>query len=598
MMKEALLVILGLAVMASPFMLKACNGEQVPVPGINQLVDAIHGTTAEEEEEMDETVTDEEEEQVEPDLSMSRMMVERDMKRITAFENADGYLVVRTDDEYSDLVAALSRFRVSDGAQAALNEARENRGFPLFFSVALGEAVETEPLDRIVGTAVVEGCKDREEAYPLPKGAEWFTIGSNPLATAGELHTPSFKTIREFVEKEIAPIAGSADKDAILNAARAGFESDLKFFGVRSTPGIMSAKIWRTYKGQTTEESIPAIRFLPFMEQRAVSTHPAHAEARRDLAEAMDLDPDRLEEEIKGLAQETNARRALVTYWPHKSDLRVEVPTASTNVDVRILTSEDLWREAYSVGSATVGVQGSIYDLELKILDDLGLSKIVKGKKMYLHHLLPKVFVRLTQESRSGAEGKIISYRSAQELSAEVIRNAAQIQAVIQRILDQNPAQTHFEYGCLQTREEIMAIFAEYQKGFQNQSDAFPCRLGYDYTTRSVILFQKEGGEQGPTSTTDTAEALGSYGLLDFSEKSIKKMKGLVAKDHGVNIPTNPEEYKSLANQVIKEKGLSAKIDGNKVTGGYYIQLDVFKDTVKVDVVKKKEVADATTARR
>lgn len=570
-----LLALTAVILVISPFAWRAWNGEKVWFPGMNNVIDSIQSIQGVEDAEV-------EVDESGPDLSTSRLMAERNMKRIAAFENKDGYLRVGTEEEYQDLVTALSRFRVQDGAQAALDAARGSKQFPLFFSVALSEQVEQEPFPRVIGTATVEGGKTREEAYPLPRAAEWFTIGSNPLVTAGELETPSFRTMREFVEQEIAPIVGSANKEDILNAAREGFESDLKFFGVRSTPGIMSAKIWRTYKG-ASEEQIPAIRFLPYMERRAVSTHPAHIESRRELAKALDLDPDRLEEEVEILA-EKNIRRALISYWPHLSRLKVEEPSATTDVDIRVLSAEDMWREAWSVGSVAVGVQGSIDDLEILILDNLGLYEIVNGQKIYRHDLFPTSFVRLTQESKSGAEEKIISYRMPHELSPREILNAAQLQAAIQRVLDKDPKETHFQYGCVQTREQIMEVFNQYRDGLESPSEAFPCRLGYDYATRSVVMFQKEEGLLSDTGE-ETVRPLGSYGLKDFSKKTIEKVKKMVAENHEVSILTDAEGYRSLAKEIIKSKNLhSVKLDGDKVMGGY-ARLDVFKERVDIDVV-------------
>ncbi|MCY4577150.1 MAG: hypothetical protein OXB96_01795 [Candidatus Kaiserbacteria bacterium] len=578
-------MIVGVALVISPFALKAWNGEEVPIPGLNGLIEAIRDDATEADEATEEATKAAERE---GELSFSRMMLERDVKRISAFENADGYLVTRSDEEYKDLAAALSRFRLtSDSAKKALDEARGKRGYPLFFSIALGEAVEEEPFLQVVGTATIEWCRSREEAYPLPKGVNWFTVGANPLVTRGEIETPSFRTMREFVAAEIAPIVDSADGEALVAAAIAGRKADLEFFGVQTAPGIMSAKIWRTYKGET-EERIPAVRFLPFIESRAISTHPAHAEVRYKFAEAIDLDPDRLEEALKGVVEKTDSRRALVTYWPHRQELRVEVPSAFTDVVIRVLSPESLWREAYRVASATMGVQASIPDLELEILEDLGRYHVDQGKKIHHHEDFPERFVCLTQESKSGVEGKIISYRDAQTLlPREGILNAAQLQAAIQRVLDQDPERSHFEFGCLQTREEIMDLFSQYQSGFENPADAFPCHMGYDYTTRRVIMFQRIQQDR-PAETADAVggeKPLASYGVKNFSEKSLKELREMIAEEHGITLAIDGGEARSLALSIIKAKGLPVKIRGDKIEGGHALIHVISSKKISMDVV-------------
>ncbi len=591
-MKVLGLVLLGLVLIASSFVLKAWNGEHVSIPGVNRIVDAIKKVEVEEDsdEGLDENLepSESEIEEVKPDLSISRLMVERNMKQIMTFEDAKGFLRVGDDEEYKHLVSALSRFSVEGGAQATLDAARGSRNFPLFFSVDLDEKVEEEPIHRVVGIATVEGCKDREEAYPIKRGMKWFTIGNNPLVTPGELQTPSFKTMREFVEVEIASIVGSADKEAILEAAQKGFESDLKFFEIQATPGIMSAKVWWAYK-KGSEQSMPSVRFLPYMERRAVSTHPVHQERRNKFAEALDLDPDRLQEAIEEIVKETNTRRALVSYWPHRSKLTVEVPSVKTDVDIRVLSPEDLWRESYRVGSALLGTQVSIDDLETHILDQLGLYEDVKGQRIYQHSEFPNKFVRLTRESKSGTEPKVLSYRNVRELIPMEIKNRAQLQAVIQRVLDQDPKETHFGYGCLQGRKEIMEVFSQYQNGFENPSNAFPCYMGYDYAVRQVVMFQKVEEEDGKTATAkETASAdpgiLGSYGLREISDKSVKKVKDLIYKDHEVSIPLNTAAYKQAATDFIKREGIPVKLDGKKIVGGY-VQLDVSRDGLALSVV-------------
>lgn len=571
---RVLLFLLGLGLLFAADGVRVWNGSNAFLPGTTEAVNFFRGDTDLEEIEAVEPFEEEEEEVEEP----IRSSFEVAMKQIMAFKNKEGYFRAGNEEEYTNLIVALSRFRVSGGAQAALDAARGNKHLPLFFSITLGEEIEEEPIRKVVGTATVTGCKSREESYPLSKEAAWFTIGSNPLATTGELETPSYGTMREFVERELVPIVGSANKDAILDAARKGFESDLKFFGIRSTPGLMSVKVWNRYAGNT-EEHIPAVRFLPFMERRGISTHPTHADARRELAEALDLDPERLEEEIEKIAAEKNIRRAIISYWPHLEKLRVEAPSARMDVDVRPLTPEMLWREAERYGSMVgTSFPVSIDDLEIIILDQLGMYEDVNGNRVYKHHLFPEQFVRLTQESKSGVEGKIVSYRFTLELSPRPILSAAQLQAAIQRVLDQDPKQTHFQYGCVQTRENIMEIFSQYQKGFANPSDAFPCRLGYDYTTRSVVMFQKE---------EDPNKPLASYGLGDLKSKSIKELKEVIYENHGLLIPADAEEYKALVAGAIEAKGLPVKLEGEKVSKGYYIQVDVFKDTIVLDVLPK-----------
>ena len=589
--------------MASSFMLKAWNGEQVPIPGVNQVVEAIRGetteTTNEEENEevetADTTVAEEEEvEEVKPDLSMSRLRIERNLEQIQAFENKEGYLRAGSEAEYEELVTALSRFSVEGGAQPALDAARGSREFPLFFSVALGEKVEEKPLHQVVGTATVESCKDREEAYPLIEGEVLFVIGKNPFAGESSISVSRYKNMRDFIEGELSAIAGSKKK-GLWEAAHAGLRDDMRYFGVKAVPGIFTAKIWWMYEGKT-EKHIQGVRFLPYRESRTLSTHSKYQEVRREFAEAMDFDPNRLEKEIEKVVEKANARRVFVSYQPHDDNLAAVMPSATTDVRIIPMTPDDLWKEADRVGAALLGAKASIAELEIKILDDLGLYTVVNGKKIYHHDQFPDEFARIDRESKSGAEGKMVSYRFTQELIPVKITSRAKLQAVIQQVLDLDPKQVYFEYGCVQSRDEILGLFNQYQSSFAKPADALPCYMGYDYAVRQVVMFQKveevpeaKTAPSDPDSDDEKVQPTNVYGLSSISKQSFKNLKNLITEDHGVTVTETMHPlaaYKRGIERSIKEGKTTVTLQGSKVIGGY-LKFTVLDSKVDAGIVEK-----------
>ena len=601
---RVIILIAAVALILIPFTLKAWNGEKVPIPGVNQIVDSVLDSVRGEgtADSTESTLPENSPEELEEDNDLVLQVIEIQKTALKQFQSSDGkYYRASTPEEYEKFAKSLTPFYGGRGVlavKADLAAAAGVKTLPLFFSVSIDTETRLiggeEGIQQPVATATVKAAYSREEVNPLPsKVPIRSVIGPEPYGTG---FLSRFNDLEDFIVK----VVDGGKEDGRINPAtwmniQGKVLADLEYFGIKAIPSTLVAEVRWSY-AEGTEQHTQSLRFLPYRTERQFGVQSQYKTAREGFATATGLDPARLEQKIKALVnKDKRVEKVWVIYQPHNDSLVVEIRQGATTVQVTLLTNEQLlWEFEQAGGYLNPGAKPR--DLRTKILDDLGYYQVItkpdgSTHRSYEGYQLPSSFVRKVRHSKSGQENPIVSYRFRKELlpAGALIKSREEVDLFIENIMDRGDLEgvPHYYYGCLQTRKEIVDLFNAYAA---TQEKPFPCAAGYNHHTRMVEVFKKvEVSDTAETQPTTTSESVSGnvYKVSDLSK--IDDLKKQIAKEHGegvANTMAKAGEYKASVEKAIKEGKTSITLKkGNEIVGGY-LKFFVLEGAVQYGIVQ------------
>lgn len=557
---------------------KAWNGEEVFVPGMNELINQVRpvpneaqeGKSSEEVEEV--TETEEDDSFNEEILEAQRAALEGAAKVLNAFKTANGqYFLVDSGEKYDAFAKALVPFSrlTQEATKTLLEEKAGKKSLPLFFSIQINVDVKDigGGVSQLVPKMTVSAVKTREEVSPLPnEDPTRLTVGQ-VLGSGGT----DFETLDDFVKAyevhlTIPNLKGGDSPLKIRTRLEAKIKHDLRFFGAQINWRPIVVQLTWAYASETSAEHTPNLLFLPYHVEWQVSTRRSDRKARAEFATAAGIDPERLEAEVVSFAEKNRREGSVwITYLPSTDTLSLSKARTMTVISTLVENDELKW-EFDQVSGYLLTPGSGLMHLVQKMYEDLKVTE------------LPKRIVRKELYSKSGGKPPVVMYEH--EVTAFPIEKREMVSVAIEDLLDQGPSELYL-FGCKQTREEIQGLYTAYEK---SQESPLPCEVVFNHLTQRVVGFQKPAPAEPKTPT--------EYLLKKLTEESLNELKERVKKDHGIEMPGTLKNYREGLKAAIKDATFNASLDEEGSIKGAAFLFVVKDNRVSQHLVEPNELKE------